>query len=631
MKARICKEKHWNVHLRFFLVMMGDLLFSVSVLAQSNLITGKVIDNASEPIIGASIQSSVVGKGTISNMNGDFSIEVPVGTELTISFLGYRTQKIKVSDMRSLVIKLLEDTQALDEVVVVGYGVQKKESLTGAISNIKNDEIIKTKATSLAQSLEGKVSGLKIRQNDGEPGQFRSDINIRGLGTPLFIIDGIVRDGANEFQRLNPDDIESISFLKDGTAAIYGMNSANGAIVVTTKKGYKGKAKISLSANWGWSKPTNIPRMANAAQYMELRNDAAILGEGNPLVTKEELELWKTGASGYASTDLYDHVIKNSSIQQQYTLSLQGGSDIVSYFGSFSYASDEGLLKSGDLGYEKFTFRSNTDIKIVKGLTAGVNLAGRYDKTSQPWNSFYEIFKQTRVNVPTVPAYANNNPDYLATQSMGINPIALADADMTGYHYYYNKNFQSTFTLKYEVPFVQGLSIQGQLGYDYNHNKHKGLRKKFSTYTYAIETDEYIENEYNNPSMIQVNNNEASRLDMQAQISYNRLFNDTHNVSATLVYERRQEKSDWSNIERKFDLLTYDEVDYAGLKDAVSGGMSNEQAFISYVGRFNYDYKGRYLLELGFRNDGSYRYAPGSRWAFSLWGLLVGVCRKRSF
>lgn len=572
MKARICKEKHWNVHLRFFLVMMGDLLFSVSVLAQSNLITGKVIDNASEPIIGASIQSSVVGKGTISNMNGDFSIEVPVGTELTISFLGYRTQKIKVSDMRSLVIKLLEDTQALDEVVVVGYGVQKKESLTGAISNIKNDEIIKTKATSLAQSLEGKVSGLKIRQNDGEPGQFRSDINIRGLGTPLFIIDGIVRDGANEFQRLNPDDIESISFLKDGTAAIYGMNSANGAIVVTTKKGYKGKAKISLSANWGWSKPTNIPRMANAAQYMELRNDAAILGEGNPLVTKEELELWKTGASGYASTDLYDHVIKNSSIQQQYTLSLQGGSDIVSYFGSFSYASDEGLLKSGDLRYEKFTFRSNTDIKIAKGLTAGVNLAGRYDKTSQPWNSFYEIFKQTRVNVPTVPAYANNNPDYLATQSMGINPIALADADMTGYHYYYNKNFQSTFTLKYEVPFVQGLSIQGQLGYDYNHNKHKGLRKKFSTYTYAIETDEYIENEYNNPSMIQVNNNEASRLDMQAQISYNRLFNDTHNVSATLVYERRQEKSDWSNIERKFDLLTYDEVDYAGLKDAVSGG-----------------------------------------------------------
>lgn len=572
MKARICKEKHWNVHLRFFLVMMGDLLFSVSVLAQSNLITGKVIDNASEPIIGASIQFSVVGKGTISNMNGDFSIEVPVGTELTISFLGYRTQKIKVSDMRSLVIKLLEDTQALDEVVVVGYGVQKKESLTGAISNIKNDEIIKTKATSLAQSLEGKVSGLKIRQNDGEPGQFRSDINIRGLGTPLFIIDGIVRDGANEFQRLNPDDIESISFLKDGTAAIYGMNSANGAIVVTTKKGYKGKAKISLSANWGWSKPTNIPRMANAAQYMELRNDAAILGEGNPLVTKEELELWRTGASGYASTDLYDHVIKNSSIQQQYTLSLQGGSDIVSYFGSFSYASDEGLLKSGDLGYEKFTFRSNTDIKIAKGLTAGVNLAGRYDKTSQPWNSFYEIFKQTRVNVPTVPAYANNNPDYLATQSMGINPIALADADMTGYHYYYNRNFQSTFTLKYEVPFVQGLSIQGQLGYDYNHNKHKGLRKKFSTYTYAIETDEYIENEYNNPSMIQVNNNEASRLDMQAQISYNRLFNDTHNVSATLVYERRQEKSDWSNIERKFDLLTYDEVDYAGLKDAVSGG-----------------------------------------------------------
>lgn len=603
-----------NAHQKIFFMIVA-FLFSVSVFGQNGVISGKIVDELGEPIIGANIKSSA-GQGAISNIDGEFSLKTPIGSDLVISYLGYTTQKVKVLNTDFLIVKLKEDSQALNEVVVVGYGTQKKESLTGAISNIVNDEIIRTKAPSLAQALEGKVAGLKIRQEDGEPGQFRSSINIRGLGTPLFIIDGIVRDGASEFQRLNPDDIESVSFLKDGTAAIYGMNSVNGAVIVTTKKGNKGKVKISLSANLGWSKPTSVPKMANAAQYMELRNDAAIFSEGNPFITKEELNKWKTGAPGYESTDLYDYVFKNNSMQQQYTLSMSGGSDVVSYFGSFSYVSDEGLLKSGDLGYEKFTFRSNTDIKLAKGLTAGINLAGRLDETDRPWDSFNEIYKQTRVNVPTNPAYANNNPDYLATQRYGINPIALADADIAGYHNNQNKNLQSTFRLKYEVPFVQGLSLQGQIGYDYNHSKHKGVGKELYTYTYDAENEEYVANQYRSPSLIQVNNDEATRLDMQAQITYSRLFNESHNINATLVYERRQEKSDWSSIERKFDLLTFDEIDYAGLKDARSGGFSNEKAFISYVGRFNYDYKGKYLLELGFRNDGSYRYAPGSRWAF---------------
>ena len=206
MKARICKEKHWNVHLRFFLVMMGDLLFSVSVLAQSNLITGKVIDNASEPIIGASIQSSVVGKGTISNMNGDFSIEVPVGTELTISFLGYRTQKIKVSDMRSLVIKLLEDTQALDEVVVVGYGVQKKANLSGAVSVVETKTIENRPVLNMGQALQGAVANFNVSIGDGEADD-SPKYNIRGYtsingGEPLVVIDGVVST-SDQLNRMN--------------------------------------------------------------------------------------------------------------------------------------------------------------------------------------------------------------------------------------------------------------------------------------------------------------------------------------------------------------------------------------------------------------------------------------------
>ena len=369
MKTRKRVKKSQKTILRFLSLLIGITLSISLVMAQTRpAVSGKVTDDKGEPIIGASVTSPI--KSTMTDVDGTFSLDIPIGTEIEVTYLGFKSYKIKVSDANYLDIRLEEDNVKLDDIVVVGYGVQKKESLTGAISNIKSDEIIKTKSPSLAQSIQGKVSGLRIRQQDGEPGQFRSDINVRGLGTPLFIIDGIVRDGADAFQRLNPEDIESISFLKDGTAAIYGMNSANGAIIVTTKRGAKGKTKITLSSNIGISKPTDIPKMTNAAQYMEMRNDAAILGEGNPLVTKEELALWKQGAPGYESANLYDDVFRKYSVQHQHTISMQGGSDNVSYFGSLGYARDESLLKSKDLNYDKYTFRSNADIKITNGLVA---------------------------------------------------------------------------------------------------------------------------------------------------------------------------------------------------------------------------------------------------------------------
>lgn len=615
MKAWTRVKNSQKLFLRLLSLMLWTTL-SVSVaIAQTNPpISGKVTDNEGESIIGASIISSE--ESTITDMDGMFKLNVPIGTEIEVSYLGFNPQKIKITNLSELVIKLQEDDIMLGDVVVIAYGVQKKESLTGAISNIVSEDIVKTKAPSVAQAIQGKVAGLRIRQQDGEPGQFRSDINVRGLGTPLFIIDGIVRDGADAFQRLNPEDIESISFLKDGTAAIYGMNSVNGAIIVTTKKGTKGKTKVTLSSNFGIAKPTDIPKMATAAQYMTMRNDAAILGTGTPLVTQEELALWQQGAPGYEGTNLYDDVFKNNSMQHQHTISIQGGSDNITYFGSLGYARDESLLRSNDLNYDKYTVRTNTDIKIARGLTAGINLSGRKDKTSQPWNSFFEIFKQTRINVPTGSAYANNNPNYLATQEMGFNPIALADSEISGYHTYENKNFQSTFSLTYDIPFLKGLSVRGQLGYDYNQQKHKGVRKKYSTYSYSSDNDEYIESVYNDPSLLQVGNREATRLDLQTQINYSQTFNGVHNVGATFVFERKQEKNDWSNIERKYDLYTFDEINYTGIRDQIAGGMSDKAAFLSYVGRVNYDFMGKYLIELAFRQDGSYRYPPGSRWTF---------------
>ena len=219
MKTGKSKDHLQRVFLRFLYLIMGSILSLDSVMAQENLkISGQVTDNKGEAIIGDSVK--VLKTGTISDMDGKFTIQVPVGAELEIGYVGYNPKRVKVVNKNFVTVVLEENVVALGDVVVVGYGIQKKESLTGAIGNLKVDDIVKTKAPSLAQAIQGKVAGLRIRQENGEPGKFSSNINVRGFGTPLFVIDGVVRDGSSEFQRLNPEDIESISFLKDATASI---------------------------------------------------------------------------------------------------------------------------------------------------------------------------------------------------------------------------------------------------------------------------------------------------------------------------------------------------------------------------------------------------------------------------
>ena len=616
MKTGKSKDHLQRVFLRFLYLIMGSILSLDSVMAQENLkISGQVTDNKGEAIIGASVKVLKTGTGTISDIDGKFTIQVPVGAELEIGYVGYNPKRVKVVNKNFVTVVLEENVVALGDVVVVGYGIQKKESLTGAIGNLKVDDIVKTKAPSLAQAIQGKVAGLRIRQENGEPGKFSSNINVRGFGTPLFVIDGVVRDGSSEFQRLNPEDIESISFLKDATASIYGMNSANGAVIVTTKKGATGKPRITLNANVGITSPTNVPEMANARQYMTMRNEAEINAGRPAYITKDELTKWQQGAPGYESVDLYDAVFNKHATQFQTTLSLEGGTDKVSYYGSFGYATDNSLLKNNALTYDKYTFRSNVSLKITKDLTASINLGGRYDTTNRPWFPFYDIFKSTRVNPPTTSIYANDNPDYYNNFSYVPNPAAMIDADYTGSAKERNKNLQTQFALEYNIPYVKGLKVKGTFIYDYNNYGYKATRKGFKTYTYGEYTGEYTAADANYPALLQDNRRESERVDMQFQTNYNRTFGN-HTIGATYVFERREEKANWMNGERKFDFFTIGELDNARESDQKVSGSSEHQAYLSHIGRLTYDYKGKYLAELACRYDGSYRYAPGSRWAF---------------
>jgi TonB-linked SusC/RagA family outer membrane protein len=617
MKTKTGNYYSCGLIFRILLIMLGIVFSLGHTQAQtSKTISGRILDNGNEPVIGATVKIAGTTQGVLTNTDGSFSIEVAPGATLEVLYVGYISQTIKITDQETLNIKLIEDVTLLEDVVVVGYGVQKKETLTGSVSNLKTEEIITTKAPSLAQSIQGKVAGLRIRQNNGEPGRFDSNINIRGFGTPLFIIDGVVRDGSGEFQRLNPEDIESISFLKDATAAIYGMNSANGAVIVTTKKGLKGKPRLTLNVNMAVSSPTDIPQMANAAQYMTMRNEAEINAGRSPYLTKEELQKWQTGAPGYQGVDLYDAVFNDQATQYQTSLSIEGGNENLSYFGSFGYMTDNSVLKNNALTYDKYTFRSNVSMKVTKDLTASVNIGGRHDNTNRPWFPFFDIFKSTRVNPPLTTIYANDNPAYYNNFAYVPNPMAIIDADYTGGAEETNKNIQTQFILEYSVPFVEGLKIKGSFVYDYNDYKYKASRIGFQTYTYGEYTGAYSAVDANYPSLVQDNRREANRIDLQFQSSYHRTFNQSHNVGATYIFERREERANWMNGERKFDFYTIGELDNARETGQIVSGSSEHQAYLSHIGRVNYDFRGKYLAEIAFRYDGSYRYAPGKRWAF---------------
>ena len=555
--------------------------------------------------------------GTVTDVDGQYRLNVPNENDtLVFSSIGYLTQEVPVNGRSVIDISLAEDVQSLEEVVVVGYGTQKKENLTAAISNITSQEIQTTTHSSLAQKLQGKVAGLQIRQNSGAPGDFNTTINIRGFGSPLYVIDGIARDGASEFQRLNPEDIESISVLKDASAAIYGLNAANGVIIVTTKKGTKGKPVFQYTGVVGIQSPTNVPAMANAAQWMEMRNDADINIGKSPYLPQEELQKYQQGAPGYQSTNWYDETMKKWAMQQQHTISVQGGSDNVTYYTSFDYFNENGLVKTEDINYERYNFRSNISVNLSKNLVSDLKIAGRYDKRTLPGESFFSIFRGTISSLPTHTPYANGNPDYpgLVTDGQSINPVALSNRELTGYSEEENKFFQSSLALTYSFPFVKGLKLKGLASFDNNHFLSKSLVKSYKLYTYDADNDNYISTELRKPTRIHNNNGDENRITLQAYLLYDTTINDRHNVGVTLVYEQRQGWGRQSALSREYQFYTNDQIDQAGTNNMRNSGIETQFASASYLGRLTYDYVGKYLLEVAARYDGSYRYHPDRRW-----------------
>ena len=450
-------------------------------------ITGTILDETGEPIIGANVVQKGTTNGTMTDLDGAFSLNVPNNATLVISFIGYNSMEVNVAGKSKITVTLKEDTQKLEEVVVVGYGTQKKVTVTGAVTAIGADEITQAPVANISNALVGRLPGVRVQNTGGMPGQ-ESSVDIRGFGKPLILVDGIEQPG---FQ-VDPNEIESISVLKDAAAAIYGVKAGNGVVLITTKKGSAGKAKITYNGSVGFQSFTNYPDVVNAAQYAELVDEDAINHGNSPIYGPEKLALFREGTQdGYRSYNWKDILTRKNAPQTQHNININGGSEDIKYFASVGYLDQEGIYSTKDLNFSRYNFRSNISAKIAKYLTADVQLGGHVENKMSPFDEdTYIIHGITRM-LPTFSPYANDEEGEHYGLTNFQNPLARADADVSGYRKEKKKLFNGSFSLKYDMPFVPGLSAKVMFSYLTKVEEYKNFAKEFYLYSYDQPNNKY--------------------------------------------------------------------------------------------------------------------------------------------
>src|SRR5665647_1778509 len=478
------------------LIFIFFLFFTSFSFAQQKItVNGNVFTEKNDPLSGVSVNLQGSSFGTTTDAQGKFTLQVNKGATLVFSFVGYEEMQIKVNNEKSVGnIQMVSTTSALNQVVVVGYGTQKKATLTGSVSSINGNEIRKSPAPNISNSLVGRLPGLVVVSRTGEPGNDASLLRIRGVNTlgdnsPLIIVDGIQNRGLD---RIDPATIESITVLKDASAAIYGSEAANGVILVTTKRGKSGKPLIQINLRQGENQPVVLPKMADAASYAEMINEIKLY-QGQPAkYSDEDIQKYRDGSDpwGHPNTDWFKAVIKPWSMQQYANISLSGGSDRVKYYISGGTTYQDGIFYHSANHYSQVNFRSNIDASISKNIHLDVNFSGGQQNTHYPGtgvggdalNTWWALNRQ----YPYLPAYWPNGlpgPDV----EYGQNPV-LTTTSATGYLLDKTYLMQSNIKLDIKIPWVDGLSISGTVGYDKTILNHKQLEKNWYVYTWDGQT-----------------------------------------------------------------------------------------------------------------------------------------------
>jgi len=596
---------------------------NLNEMVQEKKITGTVRDNSGNPIPGATVVIKGTNNGIATDSNGQFTINNIFPNEVIVfSFVGMKTIEIKVGNQNNINAVLSDEAIGLDEIVAVGYGTQKKATLTGAVSAVKSEELVATKNENVVNMMTGKLPGVRVWQKSSEPGNFdRTSFDIRGFGSPLIVIDGVPQ-GNDQFNRIDPNEIDNISVLKDGSAAIYGVRAANGVILVTTKQGGgNGKFQINYQYNQGLQNFLYMPDNVNATDYMTLSNEAKkrsfagnFFAQSTPSFLEPDFALYESGQR--TSTDWAKGVLKDASSQQQHNVSINGESDKVKYFFNLGYIEQGGILRTDDINYDRWNIRSNNTITITKRLRAQVNLSAYMDNKSQPEKDMWTIFKSAWNTVPTAQVYANNNPDYYDYENRHDNPVAWSSSDVTGTRSNKKRDFQAQGSLEYDIPGVDGLKAKGMYNFHFNNSTQYDYNHAYYLYTYDPQNDNYNGTALSFPSNAQQQYWESTSDLFQTSLNYNHSFLNIHDVSALLLYEESKGKGFSFGARRNVEL----ELPYlaAGVNTEQQGWgsfpFSNSRK--SVVGKLNYGYDGKYLMDFSFRYDGSSVFSPKKQWGF---------------
>lgn len=612
-------------------VFLGLCLLATATIAQDlKTISGKVMaSDQDEGLPGVSIIIKGTTTGTITDIEGNYTLQAKDSDLLEFSFLGYLSQSVTVGSRSVIDITLEVDVETLEEVVVVGYGTQKKKTLIGSVSTAEGAELQKSPQANLSNSFAGRISGVVANTSSGEPGFDGSRLLIRGVSSngdnsPLIVIDGVAgRVGG--LDRLDPNDIESVSVLKDASAAIYGARAANGVIIVTTKRGKSGKPELSFSYNHGFVRPTRLPQMADAPTYARTQNEIAYYnnpnGGFNQIYSEQEIGWFGDGSDplNYANTDWLKEVIAPISHQDQYNLSISGGSDKATYFVSLGRRSQEGIYKDGALNFEQWNLRSNVDVYATENLKIGVDLSARQENSTLPTDGAESIFRFTYRAYPTEPA-RYPGVGYSKGVEDAKNPLVLV-TDIPGTDIQPRTTLNSLINLEYNLPFYEAITVGGWVSHDRAYSSRKLFETPWTVYQINNSTDPVSYDPVPGgplaPQLYQWQENWVLTT-ANANIKFNEEFG-RHNISVFAAYEQSEYKYDWFDAFRRGFLSdAVPEFDQGGSlpEESTNNGNSYGETRRNVFGRVTYNYDERYLLELQFRYDGSSIFPKGKRFGF---------------
>lgn len=609
----------------FRMMITAVLLFVAgTAFAQTQIsISGVVTDTAGDPVVGAGVVvKNNRATGTITDIDGRYTLRAASDAVLEFSCVGMATKTVAVEGQKTINVVLEPDNDFLESSVIVGYGTQKKGSLTGAVVAVGGEEMIRTKTENPQNMLTGRVSGVRVWQKTAEPGQYSASMDIRGMGAPLVVIDGVPRD-MSDFQRLAPSDIENVSVLKDAAAAIYGLRGGNGVILVTTKAGSAGETKVSYNGNYTMQTPASLPRQMDALTSMMLVNEASRGGieGGSPEFTDDILELYRNGTR--TGTDWNSLIIQEIAPQSSHDLSISGGTDKMQFYFGMGYFYQEGFWKSGDTNYNKYNLRSNITAEVAKGLKFNANISGYVEDLHNPLDDPELIIRYWWKQSTIWDAYADPEQTMLNYKNLELdwNSVARIYSDISGHRTTYRKNFNANLSLNYDfgtlTDVLKGLSAKGMFSYDYRVAENETYRKEYYQYAYNELTGEYEQKLYaaSSPSQLTRQDTHNRAWVAQALLQYDREF-ALHHVGATLGWEVQKK---FGNGFRAFGNLAFSTPYFTALSvedQQVSQGDLYEYAYQSLIGRLNYNYDERYLFEAQFRYDGSSRFYEGHRWGF---------------